>query len=389
MKPTQEALEPGEHGHLWHPSKQRIYANLHDVEKLFPNLGPEAHRYLETVTSESYRKAIERLQHYTGKNPRQINLPSMMASAIQALDKVTELQRGHEQELEKLALDIVLNLPEFKVFKKWKEAGHLKFDVRLINSNLDNAIASQDENDEEEQAPENELAPEEQADLALADAIKDASDGALKRKFANMLTQGNAVNKLYLFQLANAELDRIDPNLSKLYGLISIIVQTSYYALPHMAFTGAVKEAAVGSEEVIPDEDGYTIIALSPYFPYLIHEIVKGCWDLLSVDVTSNEELGKETLDDEVMDIMSGPQLYTNLAKLVPNKELEYLPYVYRLLLKQNPNTIKEVLAGGGKAQTIINRLLSQAKETISAHEQPSEEPWTDTYGDNDEENPV
>ena len=134
----------------------------------------------------------------------------------------------------------------------------------------------------------------------------------------------------------------------------------------------------------------YTIRARSPYFPYLIHEIVKGCWDLLSVDITSQENLGKETLDDEVIDIMSGPQLYTNLTKLVPAKDIEYLPYVYRLLLKQNAATIREVLSGGGRAQGIMNNLVQQAKTMQGEYEQAGEEKYKDSfqdYGDEEDEN--
>jgi hypothetical protein len=180
--------------------------------------------------------------------------------------------------------------------------------------------------------------------------------------------------------MASEQLNQIDPSLTKLYGVLSSIVQTSYYAMPVINFTVNVKFSAVGSEEVVPDEDGYIIRAKSKYFPYLIHEIVKGCWDLLSIDVVSNAELGNETLDDELMDIMTGPQLYTNMSKLIPSKDIELLPYVYRLLLKKDINTTREVLSGGGRAQNIINTLIQQAKTMQGEYDQASDEkPWQDS----------
>ncbi|NBW33657.1 MAG: hypothetical protein EBR30_01225 [Cytophagia bacterium] len=387
---TNEAIETGPHGHLFHPSKKAKYSTVQEVEKLFPNLGPDAHRYIETVTSDAYKKAIERLQTYTGKDPSRLNLPTLLSTVMGAMQRVTELQSERKEELEKLAIDIVLELPEFKAFKKWKDSGRIKFDVKLEDANLNNAITAGSQEAEEEEGDEEDLTPSEDLDLKLAENVGEASDGALKRKFANMITQGNATNKLYLFQMASEKLDQIDPSLTKLYGVLSSIVQTSYYAMPDMAFSDAVKSSAVGSEEVVPDEDGYVIKARSPFFPYLIHEIVKGCWDLLSVDITSQENLGKETLDDEVVDIMSGPQLYTNMSRLIPSKDIEYLPYVYRLLLKQNANTIREVLAGGGRAQGIMNGLLQQAKSIQGEYEQSSEEKWQDSYSDeeSDEERP-
>lgn len=370
-----EAIDTGEHGHLFHPSKQAKYEAPHDVEKLFPNLGPDAKRYIEVITGQAYQKAIERLQHYTGKNVAQLNLPTLMSTVMGSLQQVIQLQNGHKEDLEELAVNIVLELPEFKAFKKWKESGLLKFDVKLEQANLDNAIVEADKEGKNEEGSDD-LTPTEDVDLKLAENIGDASEGALKRKFANMITQGNAVNKLYLFQLANDNLNKIDPSLSKLYGILSSIVQTSYYAMPDMAFSNSVKDAAVGSEEVVPDENGggYTIVARSPFFPYLVHEIVKGCWDLLAIDIASQKELAGETLDDEVMDIMSGPQLYTNMAKLVPNKDMEYLPYVYRLLLKQDINVLREVLSSGGKGQAIMNKLLQQAKDMQGEYDQSTED---------------
>ena len=364
-----EALDTGPHGHLFHRSKQRKYESEQDIEKLFPNLGPEAKRYIETITSEAYQKAIERLQFYTGKNPAQLNLPSLMSEVMSSLGKVVQIQNGHKEELEQLAVNIVLELPEFKAFKTWRDEGRVKFDVKLENANLENAITKAELDEEQEQADDQDLTSVEDFDNKLAENLADASDNVLKRKFSNMIAQGNAINKLYLFQMANEKLNEIDPKLSKLYGIISSIVQTSYYATPDMQFGSAVKDAAVGSEEVVPDGDGYIIRARSPFFPYLIHEIVKGCWDLLSIDLVSQAELSQETLDDEMIDIMSGPQLYINLTKLIPAKDLEYLPYAYRLLLNQNAETLREVLSGGNRAQSIMNGLIKQAKSMRTDYE--------------------
>lgn len=379
MKQINEVIEPGEHGHLFDPSKQALYNNPIEVEKLFPNLGPQAQRYIEIITGDAYKKAIERLSQYTGKRPETLNLPTLLSLVMNSLRQVTQLQRNNKEELEQLAVDIVLNLPEFAIFKNWVSEGKLKIKAELTQPNLDNAIVASEQEGEQEEGDDQNLTPTEEIDSNLALNLVDASDNVLKRKFANMMTQGNAVNKLYLFQLASERLNEIDPRLVNLYGVLSSIVQTSYYALPVMPFTSAVKGAAVGSEEVVPEEDGYVIIAKSPYFPYLVHEIVKGCWDLLAVDLVSNEELGKETLDDEVIDIMTGPQLYTNMSKLIPTKDIQYLPYVYRLLLAEDINTIKDVISGGGKSQRIITQLLQKVKNMISDYESSKDEPYRDT----------
>ena len=136
-----EAIDTGDKApELFHPSKQSKYTTLLDVEKIFPNLGGDAKRYIETVTSDSYKKTIERLEHYTGKPARQFNLPTLLSTIMTAMQKVQTLQKGHEKELEKLAVDIVLDLPEFKMFKQLAADGFIKFDVKLEDANIQNAI---------------------------------------------------------------------------------------------------------------------------------------------------------------------------------------------------------------------------------------------------------
>lgn len=360
-----EALDIGPNKDLFHPSKQAKYATKKDVETLFPNLEGDAKRYIETITSDSYKKTIERLEHYTGKPARQYNLPALLSTIMTAMEKVITLQQGHEQKLEELAVNIVLELPEFKMFKQLAADGFIKFDVKLLDANLQNAITEQEKEEQQEQPQdESEVTDGEELNMELASQFKYVDENSLKRQFANMVTQGNAVNKLYLFQLASDSLNKIDPDLVNLYGILSVIVQTSYYAMPDEPLTAAVKEMAVGSEEIEPDDDGtYTIIVRSPFFPYLIHEVVKGLYDYLSIDIVSQAQLGGETLDQELIDIMSGPSLYTNIVKMIPQKDIEYLPLVFKLLIGLDINTIKEVLAAGGKSQAIIQQLLQRAKD--------------------------
>ena len=66
---------------------------------------------------------------------------------------------------------------------------------------------------------------------------------------------------------------------------------------------------------------------------------------------------------------MSGPALYTNLAKLIPQKDIEYLPLVFKLMLGLDVNTIKEILSGGGRTQMHIQKLLQQAKDLQNDYE--------------------
>jgi hypothetical protein len=100
-------------------------------------------------------------------------------------------------------------------------------------------------------------------------------------------------------------------------------------------------------------------------FPYLVHELVKGIGDYISMDVASQEELDTETMDDEIKQIMAGPALELKLRKLIPSDKIEYLPIIKKLFYKLPIETIKDILLGGMKAQSYMNSLIKQAEESM------------------------
>jgi len=192
------------------------------------------------------------------------------------------------------------------------------------------------------------------------------TEGKLRRTLANYMTQGDAVNKLFLFNTISDELDALSPNLSKKYGVLAAITQIGYYLTPDFPITSdIVNMAAVGSEQVIPSGDNYTIKARAMTFPYLVHELVKGFGDYISMDVASQEELDTETMDDEIKQIMAGPALEMKLRKLVPTNKIELLPLIKKLFYKEKIYKIKEILLGGQKAQIYMNDLITQAEESM------------------------
>ncbi|NBX87363.1 MAG: phosphoribosylformylglycinamidine synthase subunit PurL [Bacteroidetes bacterium] len=127
---------------------------------------------------------------------------------------------------------------------------------------------------------DNGLTVAENLNMQLNTMLSGDTDGKLRRTLANYMTQGDAVNKLFLFNIVSDKLDALSPNLSKKYGVLSAITQIGYYLTPDFPITSdIVNMAAVGSEQVIPTGDKYTIKARAMTFPYLVHELVKGIGD--------------------------------------------------------------------------------------------------------------
>ena len=350
------------------PSKRAKIENEKDyVEQILPDLGPEADRYLEIITSESYQKNIQRVAYYLGISVSEIqnkfpNYPTMAMLAIKALNDVKRVESGMKQQLEKIAVNVVLDLPENKFIKKLVDDEDIIIDAKLGNADLTQSITA-DKMDEE---MENGLTVAENLNIQLNTMIGDNTEGKLRRTLANYMTQGDAVNKLFLFNAVSDKLDALSPNLSKKYGVLAAITQIGYYLTPDFPITSdIVNMAAVGSEQVVPTGEKYTIKARAMTFPYLVHELVKGIGDYLSMDVASQEELDTETMDDEIKQIMAGPALEMKLRKLIPADKIEYLPIVKKLFYKLPIETIKDILLGGMKGQNYMNSLIKQAEESM------------------------
>ena len=347
------------------PSKRAKIENEKDyVEQILPDLGPAADRYLEIITSESYKQNIKRVSYYLGISVSEIqakfpNYPTMVMLAIKALNDIKRAESGMKQQLEQIAVDVVLDLPENKFIKQHVEDGNIIIDVKLGNADLTKAVTA-DKMDEE---MDNGLTVAENLNIQVNTIL---GEGKLRRTLANYMTQGDAVNKLYLFKLVSDKLDALSPNLSKKYGVLTAITQIGYYMTPDFPITSdIVNMAAVGSEQVIPTGEKYTIKARAMTFPYLVHELVKGIGDYISMDVASQEELDTETMDDEIKQIMAGPALEMKLRKLVPLDKIEYLPIIKKLFYKLPIETIKDILLGGMKAQSYMNDLVKKAEESM------------------------
>ena len=363
-----EAIDTGEMPDLIDPSKRAKIENEKDyVEQILPDLGPDADRYLEIITSESYQKNIQRVAYYLGININEIqnkfpNYPTMVMLAIKALNDIKRAESGMKQQLEQIAVDVVLDLPENKFIKKLVDDEDIIIDAKLGNADLTKAVTT-DKMDEE---MPNGLTVAENLNIQLNTMLGDKTEGKLRRTLANYMTQGDAVNKLFLFNNVSDKLDELSPNLSKKYGVLAAITQIGYYLTPDFPITSdIVSMAAVGSEQVIPTGEKYTIKARAMTFPYLVHELVKGIGDYISMDVASQEELDTETMDDEIKQIMAGPALELKLRKLIPADKIEYLPIIKKLFYKLPIETIRDILLGGMKGQNYMNDLVKTAEESM------------------------
>ncbi len=371
-KGIKETINIGDYPDFIHPEKRAAIENETDyVEAIFPNLGSNADKYLEIITSEGYRKAVDRLAHYVEQPVANLQrlfptLPSMLELLMTTAIQIEDIERNRKSQLEKLAVNLVLNLREYKFIKQLVQSGEIIIDVKLASADLTNAIAE----DEMNQMMGNELTVAENLNAQIYSALSGDIESKLRRTLANYITQGDALNKFFLFNEVNEELQKIDRTLPQKYGLVSAVSLVLNYRLPKIRFTRMfVDTAAVGSEEIIPTGDKYTIKVRGRNFVLLIHELVKGIGEYLSMDIASQKELDVEPLSDELKQFLAGPGLDNRLRQLIPADKIEYLPIVKKLFYRLSIPHIKEVLLGGGKAEDIIKKLIQTSEQQMKGYE--------------------
>lgn len=360
-----EAIDTGEFGDFIDPSHKRSIA-AHSSPGM-----PENHA--SVLASRSYQEAVRRLARYTGITPRgRGDLMQLTGMLMQSLQQVAQIEQGHEQELEQAAVNLVLSLPEFTAAKSAYEAGEIRIRAELThNINLQAArVDAEDTSDKEE--------------MQIAQIAQELDLEVQKRKMLNMMIQGNAMNKMQAYHLAQEELNRIDPRLLNLYGVLTSVGEFGYWIFPEamqrqgMGGGEGGGSGAGGAAHVSRGEGGVPeIVAQGITFPMLVHELVKGLMEYVSYDEDMEADTRAhvsgqaDTLDNELDDIKLGPAAWRSIVDLIPSQEL--IPYVYDYLVHlpatQFNETMRILMAGGAPAQQRVQAIVRQINDNRAQDE--------------------
>lgn len=348
-----------------------------DVNEILRILPDNAQEYFEMIISKTYQRILSKLAHYKGVEGSQIT-GSMVMECMQAVDAAIRIEAGKHEQLQRLAKETVINLPDFNqldAIKRGKLQVFGKIMVGNLNTELDRLInqlestGKLDDNDMKgEEGGENpmedaidnlenadvpadgDLSEEEELDKQLAEffGVKEEEENneelvnpedlegdmfdeleqRLIRRLANVFTQGTAIDGMYVFELVRNELQQItgNQNIGQLYGLCSIAAHISYFMTAPGGEEGASKEGSAGVVRLIeyPKNSGkYVVIALGILFPYLVHELIKGIAEYM--------HLSKHTKNVEKVHNVSHES--TDLA-------MSELPRFIRLLMSERPKNL-------------------------------------------------
>jgi len=344
-----------------------------------PEDRPESN-FQELLASERYREVIAKVQEYTGREVSMQGTGGMMPlqqAMLQSFQNITQTEMNHKEELEQLAIEVVVN--EMKI-----PEGKFQWDVKIVGMGevdmSDMKMGNEEEEENDEAAVENEV--EIAGDLENLDLEK------AKRRLINSIVQGSAMKGYYMYHNVADRLSQITGSDTLIgdYGIMMAVNDAMYWQLPDEMMNAAMQGGgAAGSEEVDSETDPPTIKARGVNFPVLVHEIIKGVMEVFSLhglpeDGSAQEVVNSEdTLEKEVWDIRLGPGIWGRIRGMFPEdilldenqKELQnfLLMTIFKLPARDFLVFFKEVLEGTDRGQSMMNQLMDGVRASFNDDE--------------------
>jgi len=339
-------------------------------------------RFNDTVTK--LRSALERTvgstRHLTSGNP----LMNLMMLVMQALRQSSVIESRNKEELENLAVELVKK--EMAI-----PPGSLQFDAKLISmgqsESNQNMRRQPEEPSREEMMDAFKNAEQHENDVeAFLDAMDAFDREKAKRRLINSLIGGAAKKGQYMYHMVSQKLNEIDPDLIELYGISTAIIDHLYWLYPEetLQSMSGQEGSEVGTSEIDKDTDPPTVKARGANFPTLVHELVKGVYEVFGThglpDDPKQAEMvmaAEDTVPAEAWDLKLGPVFWELLQKSYPieiltEDDMKHIQHYLFMRLSAMPaedffELFREVLeekpSGKQKIQRMVNEIVRELEE--------------------------
>jgi hypothetical protein len=297
-----ERMEPGIERKI--TGKETPYHNFPAIPKMDKD-------FIELISSKRFKDSVEKVNRYMG-NTRVIQgnnpLNQLMMTVMQSMQQIIGIQMRNKEELEQLAIKLVkkeMGIPE----------GAMQFKAELVMQPMGAAKGMQSE-------PE--LPSEEEIEEFMGD-MENFNLERSKRRFINSLIQGAAFKGGHMYVLVSKELNNMDPSLLNLYGVSQALMEHAYWIFPDMEGMAGGGGGQMGQSEVDEETDPPTVRAKAVTFPLLVHELVKGVYEIFGThglpDDPKQQEMilnAEDTLPSEIWDSRLGPIFWEKFMATYP-----------------------------------------------------------------------
>ena len=368
----------------------------------FPNIqsGQVPQTFEQLIASKRFKDVVDKVKRYTGQQniSGQNELMQLQTAMMRSVQTLFQIQDNNKEYLENLAVDLVR-----------KEMGvrpdQLQYDAKLVGmGQIDmSGFSKEGEEPDEEEVEQNFQQQEEDVEDFIT-AFERFDIEKAKRRFINALIQGSSKKGHYMFELVRDELDRIDPRLLNLYGIVMSVNDLMYWVLPDEMMDMMMSQSGVGGkEEVDIETDPPTVRARGLFFPILIHELIKGTMEVLGTqglpDDPKQAEMvmaSTDTLANEVWDLRLGPVIWEKFLTAYPERLFDedkkfIQSYLFArfsaLSADEFFNLAKMILRGDAKATSILDKMVTEIVNHLNeVHSDDDEDSSDYDNGDDDDE---
>jgi len=305
---------------------------------------------------------------------------------MQAVKQVKQIESNNEGYLEQLAVDVVkkeLSLPD-DAFQYDVELTSMPGQIDMSKMRKDSEEPEDEdvldqfgvEENEAEDDLENFMAAFEKFDLEKA-----------KRRFINTLIQGASKKGHYMYHLVKDELEKLDPKLLNLYGVLMSVNDLLYWIMPDEMVMKAAEsgQGMEGKEEVDDTTDPPTIKAKGLFFPILIHELLKGVYEVLGTQGLPDDPkaadmvmASQDTLPYEIWDLRLGPVIWEKFMASYPEKLYdddlrEIQNYLFSrfssLTTDEFFDVAKMIMSGSDDGKKIVAKMVDEIIEELKSQD--------------------
>lgn len=310
--------------------------------------------YEEELFIKRFNNVYNKCKSVLNKNSITLNDLNSVSSKL--LPEIVNIEREKKEQLEKLALEIVLK--EFDV-----PEGEL--DITCELTNRENISLSEIRKE-----------PDYGTNLQFdsIEEVKEAANEIHKRRFINSLIQGSAKKLHHIFNLYDNEINAIDYRLLNNYQKLMALSDLSFFTYDESiaSFPGGIVKV-----EVPKDDNGkIKIHAKGLTFPVLIHELVKGLMEVIALrGLPQKSELAKfvlgksDYLGAEFWDMRLGVGLWENFIEHIEPEDFHLKHHIFcdlvELPVDEFIEKMSEIIGGTKRGKKIINDIVYNIKQDI------------------------
>jgi hypothetical protein len=186
-----------------------------------------------------------------------------------------------------------------------------------------------------------------------------------------------------MFNMAKNEINNINPRLMDLFTTTQALMEHAYWLYPDMEGMAGGGGGQMGQSEVDEETDPPTVKAKAMTFPLLVHELVKGVYEVFGThglpDDPKQQEMvlnAEDTLPAEIWDSRLGPIFWEKFTSTYPielfEEDMKHIQhYLFMRFSALNAEEFmkvaKLILRGDPKGEQIIqgmvNDIIRELKE--------------------------